>query len=62
MLTAEFNNMQKLSELYLAMRKQAAFISPDNFDSALEQQILSCARGFVTMTESHEFQDQAACH
>ena len=62
LLTAEFNNMQKLSELYLSMRKQAAFISPDNFDSALEQQILSCARGFVTMTESHEFQDQAACH
>jgi hypothetical protein len=62
LLTAEFNNMQKLSELYLAMRKQNAFISPDNFDGALEQQILSCARGFVTMTETHEFQDQAACH
>jgi hypothetical protein len=60
-LTAEFNNMQKLSELYLAMRKQASFISPDNFDISLEDQILSCARGFVSMTESHEFQDQASC-
>jgi hypothetical protein len=62
LLTAEFNNMQKLSELYLTLRKQASVISPDNFDIALEDQILSCARGFVTMTESHEFQDQASCH
>jgi hypothetical protein len=62
MLTAEFNNMQKLSELYLTLRKQASAISPDNFDISLEDQILSCARGFVTMTESHEFQDQASCH
>jgi hypothetical protein len=62
LLTAEFNNMQKLSELYLALRKQASFISPDNFDISLEEQILSCARGFVSMTENHEFQDQASCH
>jgi hypothetical protein len=62
LLTAEYNNMQKLSELYLALRKQASAISPDNFDNALEEQILNCARGFVTMTENHEFQDQATCH
>jgi hypothetical protein len=62
LLSAEFNNMQKLSELYLTMRKQSAFISQDNFDIALEEQILNCARGFVSMTENHEFQDQAACH
>lgn len=62
LLTAEYNNMQKLSDLYITMRKQASFISPDNFDISLEEQILSCARGFVSMTESHEFQDQASCH
>jgi len=62
LLTAEFNNMQKLSELYLTLRKQASAISPDNFDISLEDQILSCARGFVSMTENHEFQDQASCH
>jgi hypothetical protein len=63
LLTAEFNNMQKLSEAYLAMRNQTAFISPDTFDNGpLEEQILTCARGFVSMTETHEFQDQAACH
>ena len=63
LLSTEFNNMQSLSELYLAIRKQGTFISPDTFHSSpLEDQILSCARGFVAMTESHEFQDQPACH
>jgi hypothetical protein len=62
LLSAEFNNMQKLSEAYIAMRKRVTFISPDEFHSTpLEEQILSCAKGFVSMTESHEFQDQAAC-
>jgi hypothetical protein len=63
LLTAEFNSMQKLSEAYLAMRKRAAFISPDTFNnSSLEEQVLSCAQGFVAMAEGHEFQDQPACH
>jgi hypothetical protein len=63
LLSAEFNNMQKLSELYLAMRKQVAFISTDNFhNTPLEEQILTCAQGYVSMTESHEFQDQPSCH
>jgi hypothetical protein len=55
--------MQKLSDSYLAMRNQSKFISPEYFgNAALEDQILSCAEGFRAMTESHEFQDQAACH
>ncbi|MGB8261120.1 MAG: hypothetical protein WCE75_12245 [Terracidiphilus sp.] len=63
LLGSEFNNMQKLSDLYAAVRKQDSFISTDTFhNSPLEEQILACARGFVTMTETHEFQDQAACH
>jgi hypothetical protein len=63
LLSAEFNNMQKLSELYLAMRKQVAFISTDEFhNTPLEEQILTCAQGYVSMTESHEFQDQPSCH
>jgi hypothetical protein len=63
MLSAEFDDMQNLSELYLAIRKQDTFISTDNFNgSSLEDQILNCAREFVSMTESHEFQDQPACH
>jgi len=63
LLSAEFNNMQKLNDLYLTMRKQAAFISPDAFhNTPLEDQILSCAQGFTSMTENHEFQDQSSCH
>jgi hypothetical protein len=63
LLTAEYNNMQKLSESYLALRKQSAFISPDTFNNdALEQQILDCSRAFTSMTGTHEFQDQSACH
>jgi hypothetical protein len=62
LLSAEFNNMQKLSELYLAFRNQNKFISPENFgNSPLEEQILSCAQGLASMTEKREFQDQAAC-
>ncbi len=63
LLSAEFNNMQTLSEQYITLRKQAGFISPDTFHSSpLEDQILSCARDFVSMAESHEFQDQPSCH
>ena len=63
LLSAEFNNMQKLSDLYLAMRTRSTAMSPDTFDNTpLEDQILSCAHGFVSMTESHEFQDLPACH
>jgi hypothetical protein len=63
LLAAEFSNMQKLSDRYLTMRSQIKFISPDLFDSdPLEKQILSCARGFASMTASHEFQDEPACH
>ncbi|MGD0831724.1 MAG: hypothetical protein ABR907_12310 [Terracidiphilus sp.] len=63
LLTAEFNNMQKLSDSYLALRKQSAFISPDTFNNgSLEDQIQDCSRAFTSMTETHEFQDQSACH
>jgi hypothetical protein len=54
--------MKKLSDAYHDMRKQAALISPESFgNSALEDQILSCAQSFTSMAESHGFQDQAAC-
>ena len=63
LLSAEFINMQKLSDLYLAMRTQSTAMSPDTFgNTPLEEQILSCAQGFVSMTESREFQDLPACH
>jgi len=61
--TLSFKADQTILTLSLSMRKQAAFISPDTFHSSpLEDQILSCARNFVSMTESHAFQDQPSCH
>lgn len=63
LLSSELDNMQKLSDLYLAMRTRSAAMSPGDFGNGpLEEQILSCARGFVAMTEARQFQDQASCH
>jgi len=63
LLSNEFGNMQKLSDLYLAASTRSTAMSPETFgNDALEQQILTCAQGFVAMTETHAFQDQAACH
>ena len=63
LLSTEFNNMRTLSANYVAIRNAATFISPDTFhNTPLEDQILNCARGLVSMTESHAFQDQPACH
>jgi hypothetical protein len=63
LLSAEFNNMQKLSDLYLSLRTRSTAMSPDKFDSTpLEEQILNCARGFLAMMESREFLDQPTCH
>jgi hypothetical protein len=63
LLATELINMKKLSDLYLAMVTQVNFISTDTFHSSpLEDQILTCAQGFASMTEKREFQDQPACH
>jgi hypothetical protein len=63
LLSSEFDHMQKLNDLYFALSTHSAAMSPGNFgNGALEDQILSCARGFVAMTETRQFQDQASCH
>ena len=63
LLKTQLTNMQMLSDLYLAMVTRSTAMSPDTFDNApLEEQILSCARDFVAMTESREYQDQQSCH
>jgi len=50
------NHMKKLSDLYLAMVVEVNFISTDTFhNSPLEDQILTCAQGFVSMTENASF-------
>jgi hypothetical protein len=63
LLRSEFNNMQKLSDKYLALRNSQTYISPDSLDSdPLNQQIQSCARGLAGLSASSQFQDVAACH
>ncbi|MGA2966845.1 MAG: hypothetical protein ABSD64_11580 [Terriglobales bacterium] len=63
LLSAELNNVQRLSENYLATRKNAEYIAPGSLDNdPLNQQILSCLRAFAAMTADNKFQDEAACH
>ncbi len=63
LLSNEFNNMQKLSDKYLAMHKSLTYISPDAFDNdPLDQQVLDCSRGLASLAASSQFEDVAACH
>jgi hypothetical protein len=59
----EFNNMQKLSAQYLAMRKSLTYISPDSLDNdPLNQQIQNCAHDLASLIANGQSQDVAACH
>ena len=63
LLSAELGNIQKLNDQYIELLKQSTAMSPDKFDEGpLEEQILNCAQGFVSMTESRGFQDQPSCY
>jgi hypothetical protein len=63
MLTAEFKNMQKLSDRILAKRRKATYVPPRSLDNdPLDQQILACARSMAAMLENNAFQDDANCH
>jgi hypothetical protein len=62
-LTAEFKNMQKLSEWYLQKRQQATYIDPDALENdPLDQQILACAQSMTAMASNNAFVDDANCH
>jgi hypothetical protein len=62
-LRNEFNNMQKLSAQYLAMRKSLTYIAPDSLDNdPLNQQIQNCAQGLAPLIAGGPIQDVAACH
>jgi hypothetical protein len=63
LLRNEFNNMQQLSDHFLALRKSASYTSPDSFDNnPLDQKILSCARSLASMAAMNQFQDDMSCH
>ena len=63
MLTAEFQNMQKLSDRILEKRRQATYLSHDALENdPLDQQILACSRSMAAMAANNAFVDDANCH
>jgi hypothetical protein len=61
-LTAEFKNMQKLSDRIMATRRKATYVPPRSLDNdPLDQQILACAHSMATMLENNAFHDDANC-
>jgi len=63
LLGNEFNNMEKLSDKYLALHNSRTYISPDSVDNdRLNQQILDCADGLAALAVGSQFQDVSACH
>jgi len=63
MLTAEFKNMQKLSDRILAKRRQASYIPPKSLNNdPLDQQILACSKSMAAMVANNAFVDDANCH
>jgi hypothetical protein len=62
LLTAEFRNMEKLSDRILAKRRQASYIPPKSLNNdPLDQRILACAKSMSAMVANDAFQDDANC-
>jgi hypothetical protein len=62
LLTAEFKNMEKLSDRILAKRRKATYIPPKSLNNdPLDQQILACAQSMAAMVANNAFVDDANC-
>jgi hypothetical protein len=62
LLAAEFANMKKFSEQFLAKRKRLEYIDPKSIDNdPLDQQILACGRGLASMAADNQFHEEPAC-
>jgi hypothetical protein len=58
-----FDNMQQLSNKFLAARKSMNYMEPDSLkNDPLNQKILSCARSLAAMAASGQFADDGSCH
>jgi len=63
LLRNEFANMQQMSDQLQALHTKASYVAPDSLSSnPLDQKILSCSQGLVSMASSKQFQDEPACH
>jgi hypothetical protein len=63
LLTNEFDNMQKLSNSILELRKSMDYISPTTLnDDPLDQKIMNCAHALASMAAGRQFLDDGSCH
>jgi hypothetical protein len=62
LLTNEFNNMNKLSNQYVATRQSLTYIAPDALQNdPLNQKILNCGHSLTAMAASGQFEDDGSC-
>jgi hypothetical protein len=58
-----FDNMQQLSNKFVAARKSLNYMAPDSLkNDPLNQKILNCARSLASMAASGQFVDDGSCH
>jgi hypothetical protein len=58
-----FDNMQQLSNKFVAARKSLNYMAPDSLkNDPLNQNILNCARSLAAMAASGQFADDGSCH
>jgi hypothetical protein len=62
LLTNVFENMNKLSNNYVAARQSLKYISPDSLtNDPLNQKIVSCGHSLAAMAASGQFADDGSC-
>lgn len=63
LLTNEFDNMNKLSDRFVAAHEAMHYTSLDALkNDPLDQQVVTCARSLASMTVGGEFVDDPSCH
>jgi hypothetical protein len=63
LISTVFDNMQQLSDKFVAARKSMNYMAPDSLkNDPLNQKILSCARSLAAMAASGQFVDDGSCH
>jgi len=62
LLSAEFQNMEKLTDKYSATRASLDYISPDALDTDdFNQRIVNCGHSLASMVASGQFVDDGSC-
>jgi len=63
LLRNQFNNMQQMSDQFLALHTQSSYTPPDSFaGNPLDQKIVSCEHALASMAATRQFQDDISCH